>query len=159
MGEACVPVLLWQIGDFDGSKEDLSPSRDYSVDPLFVAGLSEAKADWPCLHTGPLDLWAGGRPHTFSVCFNLANLPDPGAAVLRIDTVDAYLIAPELEIRVNGEVIEAHRIPWEAPFAKPAGYEGFAYSFEVKVPGRALRSGENRIDIVNAGGCYLSTTP
>ncbi|MFH0947085.1 MAG: polysaccharide lyase family protein [Planctomycetota bacterium] len=148
-------VTLFEIGQFDGKREDLSASCDYSQDPLYVVGLSSPEKDWPAIHTGPLDLWAGGRPHTYSVCFDLARVPEEGNATLRIDTVDCYLIAPELAIRLNDTLVGTHAIPWGAPFAKPEGYAGFPYSFSVEIPGRYFKEGGNRLDIVSEGGCFL----
>ena len=149
------PVTLWEIGRFDGKRDELCGARDYSKDPFYVVGISRPETDWPAMHTGPLDLWAGGRPHVFTVCFDLGALPAEGDATLRIDTVDCYLIAPELDIRVNDTHVARHAIPWGAPFSKPKGYAGYAHSFTVEVPGRLLRKGPNRLDIITSKGCFL----
>jgi len=55
------PVALWRIGEFDQKRDDLKEQRDYAHDPFYVVGFSTPQNDWPARHTGPLDLWAGGR--------------------------------------------------------------------------------------------------
>lgn len=74
------PITLWEIGTFDRKKDELYPHRDYAQDPFYIVGLSTPEKDWPQRHTGPLDLWAGGRAHTFTICFDLAKLPEEGEA-------------------------------------------------------------------------------
>jgi len=148
-------TVLWQIGEFDGKADDLSPHGDFAHDPFYVVGLSTPEKDWPRRHTGPLDLWAGGRARCFTVCFHLSAVPAQGDATLHIATVDCYLLAPELTIRVNGKEIARHQIPWGAPFIKPRDYPGYAHACAIDVPGERLRVGENRIDIVTSRGSFL----
>ncbi|MHC4745251.1 MAG: polysaccharide lyase family protein, partial [Planctomycetota bacterium] len=67
--------LLWQIGKADNNTAEfaLGPDRSnqYSAsfphDVLFVAGQSDPKEDWPYIHPGPADVWAGSKSHTFTI--------------------------------------------------------------------------------------------
>ncbi len=58
---------LWTIGQLDGTVADLaldpadfvkSPTQ-FPVGPMYVVGRSSSKHDWPHVHPGPLDTWAG----------------------------------------------------------------------------------------------------
>ena len=67
------PNLLWQIGQPDGDASEfaLAPGnwRDFKKDALFLVGQSDPKVDWPYVHPGPDDDWAGRRRHTFTILF------------------------------------------------------------------------------------------
>ena len=61
--------FLWQIGRADRNNAEfaLAPAGygQFKTDALFVIGESDPKQDWPYVHPGPGDVWAGGREHTF----------------------------------------------------------------------------------------------
>src|SRR6266496_4242398 len=63
--------LLWQIGkpDHNNAEFALAPEgyRRFGNDGVFIVGESDARRDWPYVQPGPVDDWAGGRQHTFTI--------------------------------------------------------------------------------------------
>ena len=107
---AAAPVL-WQIGKSDKSYDDLAIARNYPAfqerfgrQPLvFEIGRSEAARDWPFIHPGTDDAWAGSREHPFTIRFTLPEAPR-GLFTLRIELTDAHSgRPPTLLVRVGGQ--------------------------------------------------------
>ena len=99
--------MLWQIGKADNDTRDLALGPNgynrFTDDPLFVVGRSVAKKDWPYVHPGPGDAWAGSREHTFAIVFGLKAPPAKGDCRLIVDLVDTHgLTPPRLRVAVNG---------------------------------------------------------
>ena len=67
---AAVSQLLWQIGTPDTNDLEfaLAPAdyAQFETDAFYVVGESDPKRDWPYVHPGPTDAWAGSRQHTFT---------------------------------------------------------------------------------------------
>ena len=103
--------MLWQIGTPDTNDVEfaLGPA-DYARfkdDGFYVVGESDPKRDWPYVHPGPTDQWAGSRQHTFTVLFGLKIRPGAGECRLLIDLVDTQSsVPPILRIQVNGHAFE-----------------------------------------------------
>ena len=93
--------LVWQIGEPDGSYMELAIARNHPAyrsrfarkAPVFEVGKSEARHDWPFIHPGPADDWAGRRVHPFKIRFSLADEPR-GVFTLRIEFSDVQSQAP-----------------------------------------------------------------
>lgn len=70
--------LLWQIGNPDNNNREfaLAPKgySDFRENGFFVVGRSDTKRDWPYVHPGPHDAWAGGRQHTFTILFGVKTI-------------------------------------------------------------------------------------
>lgn len=95
---AAAPNVLWQIGQSDDSAKEfaLAPG-DYgafTMDGLFCVGISRPEADWPYVHPGPGDNWAGGKTHAFSVFFNLDKAPEEGECAVVLNLADTHYCAP-----------------------------------------------------------------
>ena len=75
VSRADAQTLLWQIGkpDNDDREFALAPKHydQFREDGFFVIGKSDPARDWPYVHPGPVDGWAGGRAHTFIIVFGL----------------------------------------------------------------------------------------
>ena len=143
--------ILWQIGQADNNNAEfaLAPQRyaEFRDDGFFVVGQSDAQRDWPYVHPGPVDGWAGGRPHAFTVIFGLKAVPAAGECRLQCDLLDTQRSAPpELRISVNGQEF-AKSLPGGAGdasiFGQPSA--GREHRFEVVFPASLLRRRE-RID-------------
>ena len=98
--------LLWQIGtqDKDDREFVLAPGGygKFHEDGFFVVGQSDPKRDWPYVHPGPEDSWAGSRRHTFTIVFGLRTAPAGGDCRLLFSLVDTHRNAPPvLDIEVN----------------------------------------------------------
>lgn len=151
---------LWQIGKADNHTADLALGpkgyADFGRDPLFIAGHSDPRRDWPYTHPGPDDFWAGGGPHTFTILFGLAKDVDQPCR-LAIDLVDTHgLNPPPLRIKVNGRT-STHQMPKGGSdasiFGDPAA--GREHRFSVPIPAGVLKAGLNEITITNPTGSWI----
>ena len=152
---------LWQIGGEGAGNSGLAlaPHRyqEFSSDGFFVVGFSDAKRDWPYVHPGPGDGWAGGEAHTFSVIFALASESAGGAGKLTLDLLDThYAKPPRLRIEINGRNCE-RELPiggtGEAVFGKLA--RGKSHKIEIAFPAALLKAGTNRVDITTLSGSWM----
>ncbi|HOD51391.1 MAG TPA: polysaccharide lyase family protein [Candidatus Hydrogenedentes bacterium] len=156
---AAEPVLLWEIGSRDNDTQDLALGRDryaeFSEDPFFVVGQSDAAAVWPYCHPGPQDAWAGNRQHAFTIVFGLATVPtEPSKLIL--DFADAHPGAPPvMRVDVNGHQTDL-RLRGGAGDAAIFGDVSQAREtvHELPVPPDHLRAGANRIAITSVGGSW-----
>ncbi len=158
---AAEPALLWQIGAPDNRNAEfaLAPNRyaEFREDGFYVVGKSDPQRDWPYVHPGPGDGWAGGRPHTFTVVFGLKAAPADGQCQLRFDLVDTqHQIPPELRIAVNGREFK-QTLPPGAGDASVFGdpKQGREHQFEIGFPAQLLKAGANEIAITTRSGSWL----
>ena len=155
------PGLLWQIGQPDNDDREfaLAPKGygQFREDGFFVVGKSDPKRDWPYVHPGPADGWAGGRPHTFSIVFGLKAAPTTGDCKLRLDLVDTQnAVPPALRIQVNGREFRRN-LPNGAGdasvFGEPA--KGREHKFDLAFPANLLKAGANEIAITTRSGSWM----
>jgi alpha-mannosidase len=155
--------LLLEIGKADGGTAEfaLGPGSfaDFEEDGFFAAGFSEASRDWPYVHPGPQDAWAGGRPHTFVILFSLAEaLAGDEKGRLHVRLADTHYGAPPvLEISVNGQ-------PYNRKLPAGTGNDdsihgrpetGSSHEFTVTFPLNLLKKDANEISIRNATGSWI----
>lgn len=154
-------AVLWQIGtrDRDNGEFALAPKgyHQFGNDGFFVVGRSDAKRDWPYVHPGPHDTWAGGAPHTFTIAFGVKSAPAAGECKLVIDLIDTQArSAPELRIDINGTSFK-RKLPGgagdDSVFGQPA--KGKPYRLELSFPANLLKSGANAIDITTVSGSWM----
>ena len=162
-GEPGAPAgaFLWQIGrpDHRNAEFALAPNGygEFRDDGFFVVGRSDAKRDWPYVHPGPADAWAGGRPHTFSVVFGLGTAPTSGEGVLQVDLLDTHSqTPPSPEIAVNGKTWR-QSLPAGAGDASISGEptRGRPYHFEIRVPAEQFRAGQNWVEFTTRSGSWF----
>jgi len=153
--------FLWEIGKRDGGNAEfaLAPGgyAKYGDDPLFVVGTSDAKRDWPYAHPGPADGWAGSRPHTFTVAFQLKQKPQ-GECRLLIDFVDTQgRTPPQLAVAVNGREVFKKKMPPGAGDTSIMGdpAKGKKHALAIKIPADALLAGLNQISIETTSGSWV----
>jgi hypothetical protein len=154
-------ILLWQIGQPDRGNAEfaLAPKgyREFREDGFFVVGRSEAKRDWPYVHPGPVDGWAGGGPHTFTVVFGLKQARGDGTGRLKVALLDTHSTAPpKLKVQVNERAFE-QPLPNGAGDASVNGEpaKGKRHEFQIELPAATLKAGDNRIDITTLAGSWL----
>jgi alpha-mannosidase len=160
--------LLWQIGkpDNDDREFALAPNgySQFREDGFFVVGKSDPKRDWPYVHPGPADGWAGERQHTFSIVFGVKEAVARGMCKLQVVLLDTHSrTPPELSLIVNGMVLrqtanrETFRMPPGAGDASVFGEptKGKPYHFEVEFPARQLRAGANEISLTTLSGSWI----
>ncbi len=153
--------VLWQIGKADGNNAEfaLAPGgfAQFKNDGLFVVGSSDAKRDWPYVQPGPVDGWAGGRPHTFVVLFGLKAAPGAGDCRLQFNLLDTQNPSPpKLRIEVNAKPFE-QTLPAGAGDASVNGQpdKGKRHSFTIPFPATLLKTGDNEIRITTISGCWM----
>lgn len=158
---AASAIPLWHVGQSDqGNTEFALAPRNYSQfseDGCFVVGLSDTKQDWPYVHPGPLDDWAGRRSHSFSILFALKSNPSPGECHLRVDLLDTHASSPpKLQIEINRKRFEKDLPPGAGDasiFGDPA--RGREFIWDLAFPAGLLRVGENEITITTLSGSWI----
>jgi hypothetical protein len=152
---------LWQIGVKDRSAAEfaLGPNgyAQFSEDPVFLVGASDAKKDWPYVQPGPFDAWAAARRHAFSICFALKEKPAAKCA-LTVSLIDAqYQSPPVIGIQVNGKQIAKKQPPKGTSDAAINGdpAQGRASEFSIDIPADDLKSGANEITLTTLNGSWF----
>jgi alpha-mannosidase len=152
---------LWQIGKNDHQDAEFALAPDglhrFKSDPTFLVGTSEPAKDWPYIHPGPSDGWAGGHAHTFSIVFGLADTGSAGECRLAVGLVDTHSGGPpHLTISINGQKFEK-QMPAGAgdPSADGHPEHGKPYTFDVEFPSNLLHRGANLIEITNDRGSWM----
>jgi len=160
-GPAADSAVLWEIGKPDGDNREfaLAPAgfTQFREDAAFFVGESDTARDWPYAQPGPVDTWAGGRPHTFLVVFGLQAAPPAGETRLKVKVLDTHSGAPpQLEFRLNDAVVSRHLAAGagdESIHGQPA--QGKPRAFEIVFPAGALKPGENQLAITTTAGSWL----
>jgi len=153
--------VLWQIGKADNDTRELALAPNgyakFSRDALFIVGRSEARKDWPYVHPGPADAWAGGRQHTFSIAFGLKAAPKAGKCRLILDLVDTQgQVPPRLRISINAHGVE-RQMPKGAGDASVFGEpeKGKEHRVVLPFPAGHLHAGTNEIAITTLRGSWV----
>lgn len=160
-GENDGTKLLWRIGLPGGSNGGLALApegwKEYREDGFFIVGRSSAGTDWPYVHPGPEDAWAGSRQHTFSVIFALKDHPTAGSATLTFELLDTHSrVPPLLRVRINGHDFERSLRAGagdESLYGQPD--RGRKSSFTVECPAEWLVRGNNEIGITTVSGSWF----
>jgi alpha-mannosidase len=154
-------IVLWQIGKPDNDNRDLALApgeyRTFQEDGFFVVGLSDPRRDWPYVHPGPDDSWAGARPHTFTIVFALRAAPAGGDCGLLFALLDTQRgNPPALDVSVNGRNFR-QKLPPGAGDASISGRpeRGATHRFALNFPSSVLRAGQNDIRIRTLSGSWM----
>ena len=162
MVRAAEPGLtaLWEIGRGDRGNAEFALAPDghgrFREDGFFVVGASDPKQDWPYVHPGPADTWAGSRRHTFVIVFGLSEVPAAGTCRLRLDFLDTHSgVPPTLRVEINGQPFE-RTLPAGAGDASILGdaSKGKPTVWELDFPSSVLRAGDNEIGITSWSGSW-----
>ena len=155
------PALLWQIGQPGGANREfaLAPGGfgKYREGGFFVVGRSDPARDWPYVHPGPNDAWAGSRRHTFTIVFGLRAAPTDGECKLQVALLDTHNQGPpELGIEINA-FSATRRLPRGATDASVMGHpeQGKNHKFEIAFPANTLQAGQNVISLTTRSGSWL----
>ncbi|MBN2021723.1 MAG: hypothetical protein JW809_02930 [Pirellulales bacterium] len=153
--------VLWRIGaSGDGTAGlALAPGdfAKFGADPLFVVGVSDAKRDWPYVHPGPADAWAGGRTHAFTICFGLKKAPKTPCR-LRVVLADAQRpIPPKLSIAVNGrDALERQTLPGGGDASLDGDLsKARSQTIDATIEPATLKQGTNEITIATLSGSWV----
>jgi alpha-mannosidase len=152
---------LWQIGVKDRSAAEfaLGPNAyaQFSEDPVFLIGASDAKKDWPYVQPGPFDGWANARQHAASICFSLKQRP-ASQCRLTVALIDAqYQSPPVIGIKVNGKEIAKKQPPKGTSDAAINGdpTQGQASEFSIDIAADDLKGGANEVTLTTLNGSWF----
>jgi hypothetical protein len=143
---------VWQIGVFDHSSNEF---RDRGVnyfdpkdDPVYRVGQSADSQDWQRFQPGPANGMAGGRPHPFTVLFELK---DPPRGVYRLKIAMLYETPrlSYLRLDLNGHTglfyfhpkLDYDAGDWEGTFVPQTS----ADTKIIEMPADWFQRGENRL--------------
>jgi alpha-mannosidase len=154
-------VIVFQIGKPDGDYGEFAIAGNYAAFPQqfphdvdFVVGQSDAQRQWPFIHPGPTDAWAGSRSHAFKITFALPDVL-PGYYRLVIDLVSThYASPPRLTIDINGTQLSRALPLGKDDAALTNAKAGKNYSLQQLLPSSLLRAGTNSITLVNSVGSW-----
>jgi hypothetical protein len=155
--------IVWQIGKPDHSWRELAIAGNFSAYParfeakpvVFEVGTSNAARDWPFIHPGPADGWAGSRVHPFSIRFRLPQ-PPQGPFRLRVELVDTQGGSPPTySVSIGGRTGVFPLPPGggDASLTNPAA--GKPYKIEILLPPTALVQGANEIVLACTEGSWV----
>lgn len=154
---------IFQIGRVDSSYKEFALAGEYNSylakfpsDVDFKVGLSKEEIDFPYVHPGPSDAWAGGRPHTFRIEFNLDHIPQPAVRLLLYLVNTHYSGPPLLVFSLNGKEIASRQLPpggGDASLTDPA--QGEKWALSIFLNPEDFRIGQNEIRIENRRGSWL----
>jgi hypothetical protein len=153
--------LIFQIGVPDGDYREFAIAGNYADyakqfpdDVDFVVGQSDAGRDWPYIQPGPDDDWAGHKPHTFTIHFQI-HKQTRGYDRLVIDFVSAhYSDPPRLRIDINGERLERRLPAGSNDDALTNSKSGKHYSLQQLIPASLFHVGDNTIALTDAEGSW-----
>jgi len=158
--EAASGATLWQIGVPDNRSAEfaLAPQgyQDFKEDGFFVVGRSDPRTDWPYVHPGPADGWAGGRSHDFAIAFALKSAPPAGICRLVIDFVDVQASSPpRFRAEINGRRFDV-ALPAGAGDASIYGdpSKGREHVWALEFAAEVLRPGSNEISLTSLSGSW-----
>ncbi len=147
------PVPIMQVGTLDGRPDEFALAPDgwaqwastFSSDVRFRAGQDDPAQAFPFIHPGPIDAWAGHMRHTFTIDFQLADVP-PGQCLLVIGLCRShYAYPPRFAVRVNDA----------APRTFATARDGAIQKMSYIIPTGVLRPGANSLAIENAEGSWF----
>ena len=118
--------------------------------PVFTADTSRAERDWPFIHPGPADGWAGnrlGRPpvHPFTIRFSLPEEPK-GVFTLRVHFCDTHSLQPPVfAVTVGDRTARFPLRPGTGDASLSDAAAGKPRKIEIALPASFFHKGDNQI--------------
>jgi hypothetical protein len=154
--------VLWQIGKPDRKYAEFAIAGKHGEyvgafpgDVTFHVGRDDPAKAWSYIQPGPGDVWAGSKPHTFRILFDLAK-PVRHPMRLIIDLVNTNSSNPPcIRIGVNGHniQIQTQRGGSDDSLTRPAA--GHPHVLCVPFVGQLLKAGTNTIEITTVQGSWM----
>ncbi len=153
---------LWSVGTPDGGYREFAiaghfaeyPQR-FPHDVTFTVGRNRPSTDWPYVHPGPSDPWAGSRLHPYHIDFQLRSAPTTPCR-LNVFLIDSRHDSPQvMEVDVNG--LKHWRFALvsgtgDASLTNPNA--GMQDTVAVPFPAGLLKPGHNRITLTIVASCW-----
>ena len=119
---------------------------------VFTVGQSKTEA-WPYIHPSTDDHWAGGNARTFTIRFNIAQLPT-SPLYLMVGLVNTHPTASQLTVTLNGTNVAQRRVPAGSGSGDPTDYASHA-PLVVTIAAGAANVGTNSLALTLAQGSWL----
>ena len=155
--DAAPPDVLFVLGTPDARAAEFGLTRrgeGYTVypqrfqQPVVYQVDSSSPRDWPYIHPGPKDLWAGGGEHEFTIHFASAvSRPSPLFLVMGL-AGGAPTERSQVVVRVNNELLPPQVAPVGDPRVafQPQG-PGTSATMIFPLPAGCVQAGDNTITI------------
>jgi len=141
---------VWQIGKFDQSSQEFNHAADIADrghNPTFTVGKSNSGKDWPSYQPGSENKSMGGRPHPYTILFDLPDHP-AGLYRLKVSVILTRSRIPNLQVEINGQTgmfFFNRRVSY---YPGDGGVDSPIYggdTIDIDLPASALRSGGNKL--------------
>ncbi len=152
--------MIWQIGaaDHNNAEFTLAPGgyNQFSEDGFFAVGRSDSRRDWPFIHPGPVDGWAGSRPHDFHIVFSLQQAPKSNCRLI-IRLLDTHASSPpRIKATFNNVSQEIQLPPGGGDDTLTGHFEGSkSFVWSIPIPAKEVHAGTNRITISSLTGSWM----
>jgi alpha-mannosidase len=153
---------VWRIGVPDRSCREFARAGEFGDWPRlfpqpiqFHVGTSDPARDWPWIQPGPVDPWAGSRPHPFTILFNLDESPSRAYGLEIAFVAVQAPIGARYRVDVNGQAGEFALSPGPGDQVLTTLTSERPYLLEVPLRGSALHRGRNRIVLTVVSGSWV----
>lgn len=151
---------LFLIGEPDGSALEFgladkrwpAYAKVYPKPIVFTVGKSSLK-EWPYIHPSHHDTWAGSRAHTFTIQFNLPQVPAPPQFFI-VGLADSWTPA-DVAIGLNGIQIAQRKAPKGSGAAADPRNDGQVSSMVFPLPKEGLKPGGNELTLTLSNGSWI----
>jgi hypothetical protein len=147
---AALDRTVWEIGKFDQSSLEFKGHVDFldpHANPIVTLGKGDPTMNWPPEQPGSANKDGGGRPHPYTILFNLGDQPK-GVYRLDVSVILSRSRVPVLGVELNGKsgLFYFHRRVSYYPgdFGADSPIYGGDRA-EMQIPTRLFKIGENKL--------------
>ena len=154
---------LWRLGATDndygefalaGQHEDFLATFAQGVN--LTINTDNPAENWPFIHPGPEDQWAGGRPQVFKLHFDMETIPETGCRFTLALTGTHPKTPPRIMISVNGHAGEQIQLAsGKTEEVLQDSKKGTPFSHSVVFPSDWLRTEGNYMEIATLAGSWM----
>lgn len=148
--------VIWQIGEFDQSSQELGQNFDASspeFHPMFIVGQSKNR-DWPAFQRCTVNDAGGKHSSPYTVVFDLSSPPE-GMYTLAISVLLTRPSVPNLIVEINGHKGLYYFDRKISYYAGDDGVDSPIYGgdeIEIRMPARAFHQGQNKLVLTAVEG-------
>lgn len=155
------PETIFWIGRPDASALEFGAARAgwpsftkaFPKPVVFRVG-TDKPAAWPFIHPSTDDSWAGGRAHTFTIHFEVKELPKRPELFLIVGPANAHPTPSELKVALNGREIGVQKVPAGNASGDAAEYAKLP-PLTFALPTGSVRRGSNALTLTLSGGSWF----
>ncbi|HEY3319544.1 MAG TPA: polysaccharide lyase family protein [Planctomycetota bacterium] len=129
-------------------------AKHYPQPIVFTVGKSKLQ-DWPYIHPSSHDGWAGGKAHTFTINFDVKDVP--AKSTFLILGVLAIWEPSQITISANGKQIASQRLPAGGQVGLSSNPDAIADCIPLvfELPAGSLKAGDNSLAISLNDGSWV----